>query len=157
MSDSRYIRMSFMEPCGFEKIATEAFEINPKKHKWIADLAMWTLRKIGALHPHFDQKQLVRNVAIDTEKAALQIIRQAGHQLNLGYHRKIERILMGRKEFDELVGGAAPMMWGKPHFDIQLQMQEPAKNKPMGRYESTLRVMNVPVEVIPWMEGILVL
>lgn len=135
------IQMSFLESAGKNLVPTTAFDIIPKvRWRKIQEFCIWVLRKTKALHPHFDEHMLVREHIIPRDKATSEIIRMALPQLQMLGHAP-ERIYIGRSEMKSLM--SEPPDYGLPWgFEIQ------------GTRD--MKIFNIPITVIPWMEGVLV-
>lgn len=149
------IVMSFVQTDGFTLTETSGYDIKYKGPKNAERVASWFLNKLYSTTHHFDRKLVVRQVMIDPTKAAKEIVRMAYNQLSeLG--RRPERILVGRKQFYDI---ASEVDFSNPfYFDIELQ--EPIKRQAddvWSHYCTRYKVYNVPVQVIPWMDGVLVL
>ena len=158
MTGPQVIRMSFLENSSIEMIPTSAWEIkHTRRWRWLEHICWRIMLWTGCVHPHFDRNQLVRNVAIDTGKAAEEICRLAKHQLAL-IDWKPERVLLGRPQFDAIVGN--PENFRRPFgFEIELARRENSSPKDEWRryYDPGITIFRVPVQVVPWMDGVLVL
>jgi hypothetical protein len=102
---------------------------------------------------------MVRSIAIDPDDLARKVIMRASEQFqNLPLERYPTRVLIGRKEFSELMND--PTINGQliPRQVIrgQYEVVEPLPMSRLGRVPD-FRVLNLDIEVIPHMEGILVL
>lgn len=140
------IRMAFTNVCGIKKVPTFAYDVDFTKTRWffIARLCWKLLVKLGCVGIHFDEQHMVTRVFIDQEKAASYIIKEAYHQIEQLNGRLPTKVLMGREQFEKLTNELLPSMYVKP-FDFSVAMSQNG------------RVFDLPVEVIPWMDGILVL
>ncbi len=160
--DKEPIVMIFMEPMGFEKIPTDAWDVfvPAKSKKWsrwglLQKACWWFLNKTHCVHPHFDSKQLVRRVVIDREQATSRIVEMAEHQLRMFQHDRPKRILMGGEQFAKLAG--EPIGMSPFHFNMELARSIPLPRGEDDRYRTDIEYFSIPVEVIPWMDGVLVL
>ena len=92
---------------------------------------------------------------IDKDKATLEIIRLASKQLELMSGDKPTRILVGKEQFRNLVDDID--MRRSFQFDIQLSRSRSQPSDPWDRFPTKLEVFSVPVQIVPWMDGVLVL
>ena len=149
------IVMHFTERLEPLLIATPAYEIKFGRWAWVERTCVWLLRKTRGLVAHFDKEAVYRRVYIDRDEAARKIILMASEQLVNMTGKKPSRILVGRKEFNELISDSnAVPIWNSFEFSIELKEQTAEDYSP---YRTSLRLFEVPVQVIPWMDGILVL
>lgn len=146
------IRMSFMSPMGFKKVPTEAWEVKPAG--FIARLCWMVLGKLGSVTAHFNEQMIVRQVIIDPGTAAKKVIEMADVELaRVGY--RPERILVGRRQFEEIA--SAPDFFRSFSFNVEMAIYGGAKGIEWGGMRPTIERFSVPVYVIPWMDGVLVL
>ncbi len=149
------IVMSFVQPDGFVLTETTAYELKYKGWKRAEKAAYWFLKKLYSMSTHFDKSLVVKQVLIDPNQAAMKIVRMAYEQLNM-LGKKPERILLGRKQFYDIVAEVD----FRHSFEFQIELQEPTKYLPEDEwspYRTRHKLFNVPVSVIPWMDGVLVL
>lgn len=148
--------MTFYHNGGFGMVPTPAYEIQFNRWSKIQKLCWWVLKKTSCLVPHFDKSQLVTEVAIDREKATREIVRMAAGQLNLMTGKRPQRILLGRQQFYEIATTEVDIRYS---FEFCIELAEPSRveRDPWGQYTSRLRLFSLPVQVVPWMDGVLVL
>jgi|SRR5579864_343354 len=144
---NKFIRMSFLET-SFKFIHTAAYDIKfTKRWRWIEEICLRFLRKTGCASSHFDREQVVKSVCIPADKAAIDIILLAEGQLRTVGERP-NRIVIGRKQFEEIVSSEMPLLCRNFSFEINITQSS--------RYTRMTR-FGVPVDVIPWMDGVLVI
>lgn len=120
------------------------------------------LQRQGCLEPHFDmQKVVVSYVTISKALATKVLIEKAGDILiREGFRPR--RVFVGRAEFREMSNGMMPQY---PHigpfsFDFRMDFQRRQTRTPMDSpYLSEIIAdwLDITVEVIPWMDGVLVI
>lgn len=138
---------------GFREIPTTAYEIKyTESWKWLQRLCVRVLFRLKALRAHFDREMTITSVVIDPETVAIKIIQVAEEQLARLQYRP-ERILIGRKQFEEIITGDTPAIFGEFSFEIPMSRTTPSWNGLQPRLER----FGVPIYVIPWMDGVLVL
>lgn len=110
--------------------------------KWMERLAQWLIRKIGfnARSPVVD----VERIVIDPEDIMSKLFQQRGALLQMGHEPK--RLLIGSVDFAELMHRKEAHY----HFSVACQYFK-------GDGRGGHRIMDLEVEVIPWMRGILVM
>lgn len=147
------IVMRFVSPMGYREIPTSAYEVkyNAKKWLWPQRLCVWFLRKQRTLSLHFDREMVVKSVLIEPDTAARKILDIADEQLARVDYRP-ERILLGRKQFEEIVSDT-PDIFRQFSFNIPVTRSTPAWNG----LQPSIERFGVAVYVIPWMDGVLVL
>ena len=145
---TNYVRMAFYESAGYEPMVTSAWEFEFSGiWKWLQLWCFWFLKWSKSAQPFLDRRQLVTEVVIDKEKVVRLIIAEAIEQI-YKTNNKPRRIYIGRKQIESLLSDPhnLPYLMAKPvDFEVEL-----AKSK--AGYD----LFNVPVEIIPWMDGILV-
>ena len=154
MNDQRIV-MRFVERVGVEMIPTTAYDIKfTKRWRWIQRLCWWILLKTKGTHPHFDERQLVKSVVIDKDKAVSEIVRLAEDQLSRFRYERPQKILMGGAQFSRFMTEDVSSM-SRFTFDVNLVRTKPRTLD--DRYGTGMEMFSVPVDVIPWMDGVLVL
>lgn len=141
--------MTFFEQGPMEMTPTDAYDIKPVgRLAWLQRLCFKIMKRTGAARIHFDKRHLVTCVSIDREKVTREIVALASIQLHqMG--KRPTRILVGRPQFKNFVADVDNLRMGPFQFDIQL--------KQASEYGSGVTLFSIPVEVIPWMDGVLVL
>ena len=156
---NKAIVMHFFEKGTPYLIPTTAHDIKfTERWGWLEKLCFKLLKKTGCAHIHFDEKQMVTSVYIDPDKAVSEIVLMAAHQLRMMDYRAT-KILMGLKEFDKLRTDPRllPYSYQPFNFDVQLTRTETSTDACTVQYRTGLKLLNLNVEVIPWMDGVLVL
>ena len=124
--------MSFLQRTGRELFATPAWDLNqPERWKVLHRFCVWFLKKTEVLTPHFDERDIVKQVAIDPQQAASRVIEMADLQFQAMAGKRPSRIFVGPEQFRSLA------------YSIAGQSRQ-------------LTYLDVPVEMIPWMNGVLV-
>ncbi len=160
--DKQYVRMMFHQNDGFDWVATSAWDVTvPAKSKkfgrfgFLQKWCWWFLNRTGCVKQHFDKNQLVKSVVIDKDKAATEIIRLAEDQLSRFRSERPKKILMGGEQFRSLLNEPSIQNMQRFSFDVQFSQSRPRREDEP--YSTGTTVFNVPVDVIPWMDGVLVL
>ena len=131
-SSNKIVQMAFQ----LEKLSTycsDYYEIKPTN--WLTKLAWKILLHYKCAKNKWLNKVAYQQVTIDTEQASLKIIREAIDQINR-LDMEPKYVYIGREKFFELIGCK--------EFRLFQSFNLP------------LKIYNVEVIVIPWMEGILV-
>ncbi len=119
------------------------------------------LKKEGALTYHMaEQRVVVQHAYFTKQRAADWIIQKAGDLLlREGFTPR--RVFVGRKQFMELANVALPQAFGSFDFglDMRFQTSTPQWAREDNDYRSHVcwHSFNIVVEVIPWMDGVLVI
>lgn len=154
------IRMVFYQPGPLSYMPTSAYEMNFKgPWAWLQRLCFKILNMSGGLRPHFDAFQIVQEVVIDPDQTADKIYRMAADQLAMLRDEPPKRILLGRKEFMSLHQALGDIR-SVAYFSFELDYYKEERyrtNDPYRPYQTRRTLYKVPIEVIPWMEGVLVL
>jgi hypothetical protein len=110
--------------------------------KWQTKLATWLFRKLGvyAREPLVE----VERILIDPADIMTKLFEQRGALLQIGHEPK--RLLIGSEDFAEL------MRKKEMHYHFSVGCEYFKGDGRGGR-----RVMDLEVEVIPWMRGVLVM
>jgi hypothetical protein len=110
--------------------------------KWMERLARWLIRKIGvnARHPVVE----VERIVIDPADIMTKLFQQRGELLKMGHDPK--RLLIGSEDFAELMNRKEAHY----HFSVGCEYFK-------GDGRGGRRVMDLEVEIVPWMRGILVM
>ncbi len=148
MNNNNVIRMSFFHNSSIELLPTSAWEINHTKWQRLEKLCVSFLKWTKCLRHHFDKNQLVTSIVIDKDKTAREIIRIAYDQLTMVGLRPKE-ILIGRKQMEAICEDMKGLNCLQP-FEFSVDFAKNFDN-------SGIRLFNIPVKVIPHMDGILVL
>lgn len=162
--DNGYITMVLPEKFDAREFATDAYQFKPKSRKRDVRIRQRrqfdAMKKAGALTPYFrNQNVLVQQMCFSKQQASDYIIRTAGELLlRQGFTPK--RVFVGRKQFMELANVALPQTFGSFDFglDVRFQASTP-KWSSDDNYSSYVKwfSFNIVVEVIPWMDGVLVI
>lgn len=144
------IVMTFYQNDGLHLSATPAFEITYKGNKYLEKACWWLLLKTFTLTNYFVKTQIVKQVRIDPDKAIREIVAMASTQLRM-LGKKPERILLGREQFNKI---CSDMLDHRHSFEFSIPFED---RQNYGPYHSGVRLYNIPVQVIPWMDGVLVL
>lgn len=110
--------------------------------KWMERLARWLIRKIGvnARNPVVE----VERIVIDPADIMTKLFQQRGELLKMGHDPK--RLLIGSEDFAELMNRKDAHY----HFSVGCEYFK-------GDGRGGRRVMDLEVEVVPWMRGVLVM
>ena len=134
--------MAFYSRIGELPLGTKAFEFGPKgRWAWLQSLCWNFLRRQKCLHPHFDSKDLVQEVLIDQEKIT-EAIMQAMVECARAYYLPT-KVYLGWDEFTKLCA------------DVDFCRRHPF-TLPSEKFQSGHRIFDLPIYVIPHMQGILV-
>lgn len=143
------IVMTFDKRVGARAVWTSAYEVNYSAHWFWSRIEKWMIRRLirrKCLRTYFSPEDVVVQVAIDPEKAAHEIIRLASEQFGNFRERPPEKILIGRKEFADLSRSDPALYMLRDSFQFDLKMPR-----------NTLGWGKIPIVVIPWMTGVLVI
>jgi hypothetical protein len=110
--------------------------------KWMSRLAGWLIRKIGVNAR--DQVVDVQRLLIDPPAIVQKLFEQRRAMFDMGHEPK--RLLIGSEDFAELM--RQPEM--RHHFTIDAEYMK-------GDGRGGRRVMDLTIEVVPWMRGCLVM
>lgn len=139
------IQMAVHQVTGVEKLITTSWDIN-LKGRWrpLQRVCWWLLCRTQAASPHFDERQVVRIVNIDTDQLVSAIVREAAEQLmRVNYHPTA--VLLGMEDYCNLMGEPEMRRLCSPLcFDV-----------PSKKYRE-FTVFGFRAIVIPWMRGVLV-
>ncbi len=137
----------------FEVYATEGREfpykepvpnaVNVAPKGWLQTLAWKFLNRVGAVCPAFVDRIKVTRHRVDPKSLLDELYRQrreAHHMLNGG---PASRVVMGPEDYMRLMKETEPML---RHFVFDAEGRD-------GRG----RILDLKIEIIPWMEGVLVL
>ena len=156
------VRSSFRLPKDYWKeYPTTAYEIQTAgKHSWLKRLAWWTLQKLKATKQHWGKEHMVTETRMmfDANEAFDKIFVKAQYCMDTCYSRRVEKILVGAEDFANIVNQPDTMKMGA--FDFTGRLAEPAKYTDRDRltgFHPKFTYYQVPVYVIPHMQGILVL
>lgn len=115
------------------------YEYNPrKKFKLLQKLCFWIVHQIGCFS--YDKTVSFTRHIVEPDRVVKYIHEQKVHLLDL-YHYEGERILMGAKEYEKIVGDKEVMRIVT--FN--------------GQYGFGQSILGLKITIIPWMSGILVL
>lgn len=135
-----------------QRYIADRYQFRPdRKYHWLQRLAIWTLRKLKC-HAIFMEEQMVRKETIHKANLEKQIVEQYQDTLAWYHYSEADRLLVGPKEFDEL---------------MRLPLDRPFSiNLNYGWVEPELREFTwhtrrtrhgLKVTVIPHMKGVLML
>lgn len=109
--------------------------------KWMARLAAWLIRKIGVNAR--DLRVEVQRILIDPPQIIQKLMQQRRAMFDMGHDPS--RVLIGAEDFAELM----QLPEARHYFTIDTEYMKGGRD---GR-----RVMDLKVEVVPWMRGCLVM
>ncbi len=146
----QFVQMSFYKLEPGDLLPTNAWEMYFATgiKGWVQQLLWKILLRTGAARVHFDQKQLVKSIAIDKDKLAKQIILECADMLRYNGKDPI-KVLIGPDKFMELMGPMGLEPWEFQPFSLDTEVQI--------SYRRKYTAMGLQVEVVPHMKGILVL
>lgn len=127
-SIKQVVAVSSMRP-----VLTESYDFVGKRRaaKWLWSLVCW----LGIVEPHIDEVEVITYRDLQS-KDMLNAIFEAIN--SMPYGKPVKQIIMGRKEFCEFTRNP----------DVQQMLQFDA-----GPFHDGPRVFDVPVTVLPWIEG----
>ncbi len=136
------IEMALYRPETTPFVSLDDWHFEPRK--WWRPLqraAWWFLRKTGGVNNAIKDKTEYRRIVIDTAKVG-ETIMQAIHEANMA-HIRPNKVYMGPAQIDGLMSDPDYFRSMAPQqFDVR-----------MGFNRS---VFGLPVQVVPWMDGVLV-
>lgn len=134
--DNRFV-MTFARPEFVRMVSFDKWHFSPRKWwVWLHKAAWWFLRKTGGVSNAIKDTVEYKQIVIDRQRVADQII-AAMEEMHI-LHIKPARVFMGPEQFDE-----AMMEVGRDYnFEILMGHDR--------------RMFGLPVTVVPWMRGILV-
>lgn len=134
--DNRFV-MTFARPEFVRAISLDHWRFAPRKRwAWLHRVAWWFLRKTGGVSNAMKETVEYKQIVIDRQRVSEQIM-AAIDELHIA-HIKPMRVYMGPDQFDE----AMMEMRGGYTFDVRMGYNR--------------EIFGLPVTVIPWMRGVLI-
>lgn len=156
-SDDIVVRMQFQVPDKFRLLPTHAHDVKIEgRWLWIKKLAWWSLCKLGCVHPHFDREQMVTCVRFSGKEAMDLLMIEVKKCMMMCYGRRPKRIFLGSEDFARIMSDPAFLRMGYFDFSGKIYEQK-TEYDAMGVERRQETMFNVPVEVIPHMQGVLVI
>ena len=136
------VTMQFIERSWLTLQTVSHYEVRAKLC-WYERWLVGFLTRLGALTPVYDRSVQVTGICFQPDDLVSKIVVIAADQLEcLG--RKPERVLLGSKQFDAMVRQETVKTLSRDFTFV-----------PETRFGTLL--YDVPVQVIPWMDGVLVI
>ncbi len=155
--------MQFTKPAGHH-LNYNGYEIKPGA-RWIFRALWRVMIWSGALRRHVDAVEFCHSVSIDRDKAISIILREAEGLLLQHAEMGLTRIIIGGPQLRECVAEAFPAArWGRITFKGEFSMPGERRSQydrglsyrsPFMGSDKT--VVEIPIEVVPWFDGVLVL
>lgn len=130
----------------YETTSVEAFVPKPgvftyrddRPHRWLQRLCLWTLNKLRCVYEPYETVGVERRVIRPVDFAELFF--KADEEIYKNAGRRPRKIYVGGEDYGRIMGEAEAMRW----FEFKTVMAD-------GK-----TAFGVPVEVVPWMKGVLV-
>lgn len=144
MSDRKAVQFVHYEQFTVPKYYSDVWQIRPSG-RWesLQRFAQWFLAKTKASHPFVDEEVKVERCYINGDKFIERLLKQRASHIEWG--REPKTLLIGSRDYAEL------MCEEEMHHAFSF-----VSDLHMGR-DGRRMVFGLEVQVIPWMEGILVM
>ncbi len=139
----QHVEMTFMRPETVSYVSADEWCFEPVK-RWrpMQRLAWWFLRKTGGVSNAIKDRADYRRIVIDTKKVGDAIMR-AMHEAQMARLRP-SKVFMGPAQVDGLMSDPDYFRSMLPqNFEVRMGFNR--------------EVFGLPVTVVPWMDGVLVL
>lgn len=134
-----HITMAFQRPEHISYVSMDEWAFTPQKRwRWLHQAAWWFLRKTKGVGNMVKDRTEYRTVTINAKNVADTIVRSM-KELHIA-HMRPKQVFMGPSQIDEL--------HADPRFYDPLRFTAPVG--------FNRKVFGLPVTVVPWMDGVLV-
>jgi hypothetical protein len=131
----------YVHKSSIRKIHANSYEFKPSgRFIYMKNLLWKILKKTNCLKLYFDEKEVIERVDIDSEKLYDKIYKQYFSILDRGF--KPKHVYIGIDEFQDVSG----LTDNNGNYNMQFDMKL--------NYNKTL--FNLPVTVLPYMKGLLI-
>lgn len=142
------ITQAFRVPGDWRPFPTDAFDVKVNgRHGWLKRILWRGLQKLGAVSQHFDREMMMKQCVIDPEEVTVKILHEARMQFLRAYGKRAVKVYIGMEDLANLMNDPDFIKYQQFSFNSQARMVEDADN---------IKILDLTVEAIPHMRGILV-
>lgn len=131
----------------------------PALHKWVCGQSDRWLHRFGGAESYFAKQLLTSKVVVVKQADVTEYICRLAEKQLKALGRRPQRVFMGMIQFEEIVHNAGPGLFAYPFsFEARFFGPRDIQRQSVSEFDrGGLTAFNVPVEVIPWMDGVLVI
>jgi hypothetical protein len=127
------------------KVMQEAFELNPRRPAvWLQRICIWILRKLGC-YAHFETVRIDRHYIGRRGNNFMERLWDRRKLIHGSFNHEPTRLLIGAEDYARMMQEE----YSKTPFSFNAEYVMGKNGRP--------QIMGLHVEVIPWMDGILLL